>query len=669
MQAINRRYLAFDASHLPRRNVLYCINTTCFLFFFFCILLSTLAYLREASQATMPISYIQVSLDAALVLSTFAAALLAPYTKVEESFNVQAVHDIINVGLDRIELFDHVTFPGAVKRSSLGALFLSLPSIFIPGTTQRWSGIIVEVAVFLHSILPTSLGSLYPSANDLREVLLDTKVSQLIFTRCFLALLTCFSMTYLRRSITYSCSKTSKLIGIWFSLLYYPLPHIIFYSSRFLPNFVCFPLVNIALGMFISGDITRSISVLVFTGIIFRFELLVFTAILIFFCVSGILRNGSPILSIREGIICTTIAALFGSFLATRIDSFFWDVTFTIPELESFAFNVIDNGSTAWGVEPWYAYLTNYIPKLFASQLFLTPLLTIIFLALSTLNVKNVFIKNYKHKPYRIDYVNFGVGTLTTLAWTAVTYLAVLSINGHKEWRFALYTIPVFCAVAASTFEWVLEKLRGFLTIQRLLVAIITLSYVISMGASVIFALVSSWNYAGGDAVQRLNSRILNDYREGGMLKPLVVHWDVGTCMNGASLFTQVGDNKLMRNAWLQVDDGDNENEGKYWVVYDKTEDEDSLIDVASEANFWVQYDSEPLIESSNIDDEWLLVDVVEGVTGVNVNYAMALVKDPVTIARYMVEGRWEWFANAFDRCLKKSVRGRVYERTKKLWA
>lgn len=206
------------------------------------------------------------------------------------------------------------------------------------------------------------------------------------------------------------------------------------------------------------------------------------------------------------------------------------------------------------------------------------------------------------------------------------------------------------------------------MTIQRLLIAIIALSYVISMGASVIFALVSSWNYAGGDAVQRLNSRILNDYREGGMLKPLVVHWDIGTCMNGASLFTQVGDNKLMRNAWLKVDDGDNENEGKYWVVYDKTEDEDSLIDVASEANFWVQYDSEPLIESSNTDDEWLLVDVVEGVTGVDVNYAMTLVKDPVTIARYMVEGRWEWFANAFDRCLKKSVRGRVYERTKKLW-
>ena len=49
---------------------------------------------------------------------------LAPYTKVEESFNIQAIHDFLSSSL-RIgrpkEQFDHFEFSGAVPRSALGA--------------------------------------------------------------------------------------------------------------------------------------------------------------------------------------------------------------------------------------------------------------------------------------------------------------------------------------------------------------------------------------------------------------------------------------------------------------------------------------------------------------------------------------------------------------------
>lgn len=55
--------------------------------------------------------------------------LFSPYTKVEESFNIQAIHDILVYGIplketsSRIENnFDHASFPGSVPRTFIGAL-------------------------------------------------------------------------------------------------------------------------------------------------------------------------------------------------------------------------------------------------------------------------------------------------------------------------------------------------------------------------------------------------------------------------------------------------------------------------------------------------------------------------------------------------------------------
>ena len=58
--------------------------------------------------------------------------LVAPYTKVEESFNIQAVHDILTYGIPNRDFgetfkaqYDHMTFPGAVPRTFIGALLLA----------------------------------------------------------------------------------------------------------------------------------------------------------------------------------------------------------------------------------------------------------------------------------------------------------------------------------------------------------------------------------------------------------------------------------------------------------------------------------------------------------------------------------------------------------------
>jgi alpha-1,6-mannosyltransferase len=69
----------------------------------------------------------------ALIPVTIISHLYAsPYTKVEESFNIQAIHDILIHGIPSEHAdqfltanYDHVSFPGSVPRTFAGALVLS----------------------------------------------------------------------------------------------------------------------------------------------------------------------------------------------------------------------------------------------------------------------------------------------------------------------------------------------------------------------------------------------------------------------------------------------------------------------------------------------------------------------------------------------------------------
>lgn len=86
---------------------------------------------RERSRIhfQMVLSIFMMSLVPLLVL---VHLYVSPYTKVEESFNIQAIHDIITFGIPTKNVteqlsayYDHVSFPGSVPRTFVGALLLS----------------------------------------------------------------------------------------------------------------------------------------------------------------------------------------------------------------------------------------------------------------------------------------------------------------------------------------------------------------------------------------------------------------------------------------------------------------------------------------------------------------------------------------------------------------
>ena len=68
-----------------------------------------------------------VVLDLFVLVVAWVHVLLAPYTKVEESFNLHATHDVLMYGVRPSVLpkYDHVTFPGAVPRTFVGSILLA----------------------------------------------------------------------------------------------------------------------------------------------------------------------------------------------------------------------------------------------------------------------------------------------------------------------------------------------------------------------------------------------------------------------------------------------------------------------------------------------------------------------------------------------------------------
>lgn len=435
-------------------------------------------------------------LDATLIALVSFHLVISPFTKVEESFNIQAIHDILKFGifpLETIDNYDHKQFPGVVPRTFLG-------SLVVAGLAKP---ILLLSSAFGFEIEGYELQKLVRAVLGLVNVLMLIRLRDSI------------------NKITFSDKKSKRkgLIGFWYTTLLLSQFHLLYYSSRTLSNFIALPLVNFSLSKIIQGDLS-GLTWLAFTGIVFRLEVGLFGLIIAIVSSLGFGQS-----NIFGNIIYLAMGTLLGGFTSFCIDSYFWGRPL-IPEIDSFIFNIVQGKSTEWGTEPWDTYFKKYLFQLFRPPVIL--MLAIPGLINDPANDGTKF-GDKKSVPHPARY------SLRILFISSILFIAAMSFQPHKEWRFIVYTIPIFTLQAANGVTNICQK-WGLSVLNKVLIFIIGANVIISSLLSLHMGYISSFNYPGGDALQFTNNYILENYKN----ETVSVHMDVPACMTGITRFGEL---------------------------------------------------------------------------------------------------------------------------------
>ena len=448
----------------------------------------------------------------ALLLSVIGLHLAcAPYTKVEESFNVQATHDILNYGLPWVnssavlaERFDHVAFPGSVPRTFAGALILA--------------GLSMPFKILL--------GISNPAAQQL-------------LVRGILGAINAASLLSVKAAVDTAFGKAA---GKWYVLLQAAQFHVMFYASRTLPNMFAFAITSYALGALIlvkavTAKSARSakrrrlaLYLLTIAGIIFRSEIAILLATETMYLV---LRQRPSIT--KEIIPAGFAGVVIGLATTVSVDSFFWQQFPLWPELSGFYYNTILGKSVEWGTEPFHFYYLNALPRLLLNPV---TYLACIPLAMGTKATQK---------------------TSQDIVVPHIAFITAYSFLPHKEWRFIIYSIPAFTAVASAGASWIWTR-RSKSMLYQAAGALLVLSTLGSATASAGLLYISSLNYPGGHALAQLHDLTASQANSN-----ISVYLDNLACQTGVTRFQQI------RPTWN----------------YDKTEDEETLLDPM----FWQQFD------------------------------------------------------------------------------
>ncbi|KAG9126543.1 dolichyl-P-Man:Man(7)GlcNAc(2)-PP-dolichol alpha-1,6-mannosyltransferase [Ceratobasidium sp. 392] len=429
-----------------------------------------------------------ITLDLLFFLTAWAHVFIAPYTKVEESFNLHATHDVLAYGVSpsALPFYDHFVFPGVVPRTFIGSVILAGAS-YIP----------LRVT--------TALG------------LIHSKVEIQILIRLVLATANAAGLVCVRIAVQKRFGTSTSALFVVLTCTQFHLP---FWIGRTLPNMFALLPINLATSLLVFPGSTRITiqrhyrAILCTIGsaaVIFRSEL-VLLALPTFVVV--LFQHAVPL----SFLIPYGVAIAIGSTASTvLVDSYLWNRWNPPlwPELSGILFNVYEGKSAEWGTSPYHAYLTHHLPKLLLASLPLA-----IFACVPGLPFEQTTAGK------RLDR------TVRGLLAPYVVFVLLISGLGHKEWRFVVYVVPmvnVAAAVGASrliSFSHKHLRILGRLALAGLIICNILITAFLTI--------VSRANYPGGAALALLNTQHQHHANA-----TISVHIDNLAAQTGASLFTQ----------------------------------------------------------------------------------------------------------------------------------
>ena len=166
-------------------------------------------------------------------------------------------------------------------------------------------------------------------------------------------------------------------------------------------------------------------------------------------------------------------------------------------------------------------------------------------------------------------------------------FILIYSLLPHKEWRFIIYSIPAFTAVASAGAAWIWSR-RTKSMLYRVGSIALVVSVAASFATSMALLYISHLNYPGGHALALLHDMTTG---EGGR-RSISVHLDNLACQTGVTRFQQI--------------------HSPNWT-YDKTEDEEKLLDPM----FWQQFDYVLTEDPARIIGSWRPLATQKGYAGI----------------------------------------------------
>ncbi|KAM3552903.1 hypothetical protein ARSEF4850_007170 [Beauveria asiatica] len=509
---------------------------------------------------------VDLALNVLLFAVPLAHLLLAPFSKVEESFTLQAAHDVLVYGTPTgaaaaalAASYDHFVFPGAVPRTFVGAVVLA-----------ALSQPLIAVAGFARAQM---------------------------LVRGVLGALNALSLLVFRRRLDAAFGKAT---GRWWVVLVVSQFHLMFYLSRTLPNMFSFGLTTLA-AAFLLPQATAALAfarqkqallLLVFSAVVFRAE----TALLLgATCLQLLIRRRATLARLVPLLAGLSLGALL---LSVPVDSYFWQRGGLLwPELAGFYYNVVRGSASAWGTSPWHYYFSSALPRLLLNPLAL-PLAACALWWPAT------------SRP------------AADLVAPPLLFVAVYSLQPHKEARFVFYAVPPLTAAAALGANYVYMR-RAKSLLYRLVAAALPLSVLASLVASLAMLLVSSLNYPGGDAVAQLfqltqqqQQQHHHHHHHLATTPPhdtLSIHADVLTCMTGLTLFGQ-NPHGLPLAHGAPPPPSLVAATAPPLLLFDKTEDEATM----ARPDFWTRFDYVLTEDPGKITSgQWRSVGVVQGYDGI----------------------------------------------------